>query len=118
MDLNAAAHVLPPREGSIGVTSVAAGAATAAIEIANKGQYVSIAVDNGAGVEPAGVYLTSKLGADPTAPNPTATSGGGRTMWLTPPELRALVFSPGEKIKLYIPGAGTYYVRQYPSGPG
>ncbi len=118
MDLNAAAHVIPPREGSILVTSVSAGAATAAIEITSKGQYISLAIDNGSGTEPAGVYLTSKVHGAPTDPNPIAVAGGGRTMWLTPDALRALVFVPGEQIKLYIPGAGTYYVRQYPSGPG
>lgn len=118
MNNNTASVVLPPREGQIVVDSVTAGSASSAITIANVNSagYVSIAIDDGAGTE-SGCYLISSLTGTPTNPNTTATSGNGRAAWMSAAALRAVVFSPGEQIKVLVPGAGTYYVRQYRSSP-
>lgn len=121
MNQNEASHVVPPVEGMITVTSVTAGAATAAITVANatSGAFVSLSIDDGAGGTPLDAYMTvGAAGATPTNPNPTATTGGGRTMRFTAAELaRGFVFSAGSKIKLYPIGSGTVYVRQYRSSP-
>lgn len=117
MNADEAAPVLAPYEGAISVTSVTAGAASAAIALpTGPGAYFSIAVDDGAGAD-SGAYLTAKANAAPADPNPTATSGTGRTMWFDAPSIRQLVFRAGDQFKVYVPGSGTYYVRQYRSSP-
>jgi hypothetical protein len=118
MNANDAAIVLAPYEGEITVTSVTAGSASAAIVIGNAvgGAYVTIAIDDGAGAE-VGAYLTARALAAPTNPAPTATTGGGRTMWVSAGALRSISFRPGDQIKVFVPGSGTYYVRQYRSSP-
>lgn len=118
MNADVASQVLAPYEGAITVTSVTAGAASAAITIAavGGGAYVMLAIDDGAGTD-SGAYLTAKAGAAPADPSPTATSGTGRTMWFSAEALRQLTFRSGDQIKVYVPGSGTYYVRQYRSSP-
>lgn len=118
MNSDIAAHVLPGYESAISVTSVSAGAASAAITIENvtAGAYITISIDDGAG-EASGAYVTAKANAAPANPDPTATSGTGRTQWYSVQDLRALVFRSGDQIKVYVPGAGTYYVRQHRGSP-
>ena len=116
MNNDIAAHVLPGYEGAISVTSVTAGSASSAITIATPGAYVTISIDDGAG-EASGAYLTVKNAADPANPNPTATSGTGRTQWYSVEDLRALTFRSDDRVKVYVPGSGTYYVRQHRSSP-
>lgn len=119
MNSETANYVKPATEDEIAVTSVTAGAASSAIpiETIKAAAYVTISIDAGAGAGPTGCYLTRKNGAAPTDPNPTATSGGGRTQWYDAADLRALVFAPGDQVKVYVPGSGTYYVRQSPASP-
>jgi len=117
MNADEAAHVLAPYEDAIAVTSVTAGAASAAISLpSGPGAYFSIAIDKGDGTD-SGAYLTAKAGAAPANPNPTAVSGTGRTMWFDAASIRQLVFRAGDQFKVYVPGTGTYYVRQYRSSP-
>lgn len=118
MILDAENEVLPALEGLVSVTSVTAGAASGAITIANLSgtRYVRVQIDDGAG-SASGAYITVKRGAAPADPSPTATTGTGRTQWYPAADMANLVFSPGDQIKVYVPGSGTYYVRQNPSGP-
>lgn len=117
MNADTAATVLAPYEGAISVTSVTAGSASAAITVpSGPGAYFSIAIDDGAG-EDSGAYLTAKGDAAPANPDPTATSGTGRTMWFDAVSIRQLAFRAGDQFKVYVPGSGTYYVRQYRSSP-
>lgn len=119
MSEQGAIQVLPATEGLIGVTSITAGAASAAIPIINmeRGRcFVTISIDDGAGVA-VGCYLTRAIAAAPTDPAPTATSGGGRTQLYSAADLRSLVFNPNDQIKVYAIGTGTHYVRQSPSSP-
>ena len=118
MNADIASQVLAPYEGAITVTSVTAGAASAAITIAavTGGAYAMLAIDDGSGAD-SGAYLTARSGAAPADPDPTATSGTGRCMWFSPESLRSLTFRSADQIKVYVPGSGTYYVRQYRSSP-
>jgi len=118
MNEQSANHVMPALEGQITVTSITAGSAAAAIEIATitSSRYVTISIDDGAGTA-VGAYITTARGAAPTAPSPTATSGDGRTQYYSAADMRALVFTPGDQIRVYAIGSGTHYVRQSPSGP-
>ena len=117
---NDAAFINPPLESLITVTSITAGAASAAITLANVNApgYISIAIDDGAGGTALDAYVTAtETGTAPTDPDPTATSGGGRTMLFTADALRQIAFRPGTIIKVYAIGSGTVYVRQYRSSP-
>ena len=111
-----AARVIPAREGDIEVTSITAGAASSAIAMPGAG-YHKVAVCDGAGVPIDYCYLTAKVGSEPADPNPTATSGTGRTQLYTAAELGALSFARDEQIKVYAVGSGTVYVRVSPSEP-
>ena len=119
IDANAAAVILAPYESGIGVTgSITAGAASAAItlgELADSDGYITIALDVGTGVSPVGAYLTAKHDADPADPDPTATSGAGRTMWFDAADLRNIRFRPGDRIKVWPGGGATVLLRQYRS---
>lgn len=118
MDDNDAAIVTPAYESEITVTSVTAGAATAAITIATSpSAYTTITIDDGAGGGAVGAYLTAKNGSAPADPDPTATSGTGRTQWYSADALAHVRFAGGDQIKLYVPGSGTYYVREHRSSP-
>ena len=117
MNQESAAHVLPALEGEVSVTSITAGAASSAIVVGAKtARYYTVSIDDGAGAA-VGCYLTRANAAAPTAPDPTATSGGARTQFYSAADLRALVFSPGDQIRVYAIGSGTHYVRLSPSSP-
>ncbi len=120
MNADAAAQVLPGYELGITVTSITAGSATAAIEIVAEegGAYVWLSIDDGAGVEVAGTYMTVKNGGAPTAPAPTTTGAvAASTQWYSASALRGVSFRSGDQIRLFVPGAGTKYVRQHRSSP-
>lgn len=118
MNEQSAMYILPALEGEVSVTSVTAGSASSAITIANLegARFVRLQIDDGAGTA-VGAYLTAKRNAAPADPNPTATSGTGRTQWYSATALENLVFVQGDQIKVYVPGSGTHYVRQNVSSP-
>lgn len=116
MDQISAACVLPALEGEVSVTSITAGSAAAAINPGVTTQrYYDIGVDDGAGVAVA-FYMTRASNAAPTAPAPTATTGGGRTR-LYEARTHQLVLHPGDQVRVYAIGTGTHYVRISPSSP-
>lgn len=114
-----AANVMPPLESGIEITSVTAGSASAALSptIGGGSRYMTIIVDNGTGTS-AAFYYTLKQSADPAAPSPTSTSGTGRCFFQPANQPLHLRMGKGTRIRLYVVGSGTHYVRMYVSSPG
>jgi hypothetical protein len=109
-------HVTPATEGEVSVTSVTAGSTSSAVAVgAITARYYRVVVDAGDAV-PVAFYMTRKNGAAPTDPAPTATSGDGRTQAYEAAG-HSVIFTPGDQIKVYVPGSGTHYLRLSPASP-